>query len=106
MLAHELVEPLAGNQAVPRGVDVHAMMLFRSLSVDQDAEADWPACRAAEDEVEVAGAELEGDAAAWGLRYRTFGLDIPEARECPVIELVGLRQTISVRAFAESFRRR
>ena len=62
--ATQLRYPAVGDLARAGGIDVRAMVIARRLAVDQHPEPHRLSGRAAQHEMQVAGAELEGNHAA------------------------------------------
>ncbi len=80
------------------------MILARRLAVDEDAEADRFAGRAAQHEVKVAGMEAESDEAALLHAHSALRLDLPAAIQTPLVELQRGRQPVIASAVAETAR--
>src|SRR5690606_24881885 len=89
--AHELVEPLLGDDPVAGGIGIETMCRAGRLAVDGDPEADRAAVRRrAEHEVNVACAETVENACAGLVGPRILLRDGPLADEAP---LAGRRET-------------
>src|SRR4051794_2185335 len=86
-LAHELVHPWFGDDALARLVDVEAVVVAGRLAVEQDGEPHGAAAaRRRQDQVEVAGLEAVGDRSGGSAEDRGLFVDRPPALERPLVE--------------------
>ena len=90
-LADELVHPGLVDRAVAVGVDVDAVVVAGRPAVQAHGDGDRLAVAGRrEDEVDVAGQEAERDPAAGGAQHRRLLVDLPVARERPLVARQGL----------------
>src|SRR4051794_26156656 len=87
VLAYELVQAAAAEEAVAILVDVLAVRAARRLAVDEHAEGDRLSRRVIEHEVRVASVEAVGDAPAGLFEDGVLAPDRPLAGQRPVVEL-------------------
>src|SRR5262245_36800740 len=89
VLADQLVEPLFGDGAIARLVNVEAAGAIRRLAVDQHDEGDRlsGAALGAQHQIEIPPVEAVYDPAARLVQRRDLSLDRPVAGQRPLVEL-------------------